>query len=691
MDKLKPLSDPTRAIKLHYEVRYTECDLADKRIESQPVLQMFFSNHCDRSIETGGVVNIKLDEDAVGAAKVYKGTLIGTLRREHSGIPSTAAIGLASYAVHRNDNGYACYVNVGTSHAYLSDIISEASAGSYDHAHDLVMRTVVVSGLEPVKKGTINLRVTKVELGGGLGNGSAVSSCLIRSDPAAAEAVVSNYIKACMELESALPDLLHNTERIRAPFDLSQVGIESTGQTFLPVAAFAIVETPHANDEYFYNAYERVMARRHLPLTAWHDFDAKEKARTMAQIVCYAVQSFDYIGDAVETTNRRANPSGMGGGRFERNHVGTDEFSSILSMLSGDCEDGAYGIYATLKAFIATPFPEEHPRYKALGAPLMEMQSLAANHYTYFMTLSVVHGAKIGDQEGWGAHMYGIMVPNEVVARGLEKTNGGQRLLQRMQPAVAPVNAASAEFTPTGPTASAVGLPFLFCEGTGRIDPIGYHDPILDHRRYIGMNMHSVAGIKKEIPHEEQGPSPFYYANLFGISGEWFERGINVGGFVFGTVPSPRSGDGTHGGGSGTLPLRGALFTDMLQCKDNLAIVPQPFIPEATMSVMREATALFPPPRPLVLDRSRPLAGKERDPQWDRFVKAVQGFQRDGPRPVQHYPSVDLFVRPHQYNEQVINAMIGDAAHMDRIYDASYEVEHITNTVYTYRVRLWIK
>ncbi|MBX9637294.1 MAG: hypothetical protein K2Q45_07065 [Nitrosomonas sp.] len=644
------MKDPSRLFKLDYTIKYVECDLADKRVESKPVLELFLSNHFVRNAETGGVVNIHLDEDNLD--KEYKGSLIGTLHRKHNDISPTAAIGLNTYAIHRNDSGYACYVNVGTSNARIGTIMRELQVkGQYDHTHDMIMRTTVVAGLEPVKKGVIELRVDRVQMGPGV-RLSHAASCL-QAPTQKIEESVSSYIGTSMELESTLPDLLPNTERIRAPYDLSQSGIESTGQTFLPVSAFAIEETPPANEEYFQNSFERVMARRNMKMSDYLDFDMKEKARTMAMIICYAVQSFDYIGDAVELGNRRDL-------RIGRQHVGTDEFANAFVTLSGDCEDGAKAINVSLKAFIATPM--ESPQ-------LREMQEIARTKYTYMMTLSVVHGAKIGDQEGWGAHMYGILVPNEMFTDGLSKSIQGKALLRQMEPAMEPVNATAMQ---------SERLPFMFCEGTGKIDPIGYKDPILDQRRYIAMNMRAAAGWKKEIPHEEYGPSPFYYANLFAISGALFDQGINVGGFIFGT----RAADG--------IVKRGILYTDMLQQKENFVIIPQPNIPEQTMQIMQEATALFPPPRALVLDRSKPLAGKEKHPLWDKFVSTVKSFQRDGPD-TKFHPSVDCFVRPHQFNETVINMMISEAAQMDRLYDAAYEVEHITNDVYTYRVRLWVK
>jgi len=306
---------------------------------------------------------------------------------------------------------------------------------------------------------------------------------------------------------------------------------------------------------------------------------------------------------------------------------------------------------------------------------LLEMQKMCREQYTFLMTLSVVHGAKIGDQEGFGAHMYGLLVPIETLKIAMSKSKEGKQIVDQLNLTNEP---ADVFVQGNIPARASERVPFMFCEGTGKIDPIGYKDPILEQRKYIAMHMRSVAGFKKEIPHEECGPSPFYYANLFAISDDLIEQGINVGGFVFAT----ETPDGQV--------KRGAFFTDMLQQKENLVVIPQPVIPEQTMQIMREAISLFPPPRPLVLDKTKPLAGLAKHPEWEKFVKAVKSFNRSGPD-TKFHPSVDCFVRPHQFNENVINMMIGEAAQMPLLYDAAYELEHITNDICTYRVRLWVK
>lgn len=229
-----------------------------------------------------------------------------------------------------------------------------------------MMKTVIVAGIEPVKKGSIRVKIDGVEFGSAINQtrdhllATALSAPLEQI-----ETNLNTYVHTCISAEMQIPDLLPNTSRIRAPMNFSEVGGEFTGNAFLPVASYAMVthpmcvcvlikwfqvETPPSNAEYFRNSYEMVMARRNMRPSDYHDFDEFEKARTMGLIISYAVQTFDYIGDAVELGNRRLDRV------FTRKHVGNEEFGHIWATLTGDCEDSGCGIFSTLKAFLNTEF-----------------------------------------------------------------------------------------------------------------------------------------------------------------------------------------------------------------------------------------------------------------------------------------------------------------------------------------------
>lgn len=663
--------DPAREVEISFQLKYTECDLAEERFENHPVLQLFYSNHFIRSRAGGGVLSIPLDEHHLN--KVYSGKLKATLSRKHTGIPERAAIGIDSYALHREKHGHPCFVNVGTTHAYMGDLVREVKAnGYYDHQHDLLMRTTIFGGGEQVKKGIIEFKVTKIELGPSV-NGLDTTASPLSAPVAQIESELTTYIQTTMNFEMQLPDLLDGTSRIRAPMDVSQVGIESTGGAFLPIAAFAMIEVPESNPDYFRNSFENILKRRRMHRSAFKGLSDHEKCRMMGLLVSYGIQSFDYIGDSVEKTNRH--------NRFiERIQEGTEEFSNIWTSLAGDCEDSAMGIYTQLKAFQKARFDQK------TDPELVEMQHIASE-YSPFLTLAVVHGQKIGDHEGRGAHMYLPLLPKHQVRACLERTAAGRQLLARSKPA------APRQLNPfMGKEADSVEdlmqrRPALFCEGTGHIDPLGYDDPIFDQRKYVAMNLPSMEGFKKEIPHQERAPSSFYLANLLGVNADFIEEGINVGAFVYGTVNpqyDPNDASNAHE------MCRGVLYTDMLKGSEKMAFMPQPIMAASTMSIIREANALNPPARPLILDKSKPMAGEDCHPVLESFVRHVKSLGRVGKRHPS-MPSVDVFIRPAQLDDHIVSMMQQDATSAPRLVDADYVKEMVTNHIYLYRLQLFIQ
>lgn len=730
-NRLTPLStrenghDPARAVKIDYELQYTECDLADERFENHPVLQLFYSSHLIRSEAHGGITNIPLDEHHL--SNVYRGSLSASLSRRHmDGIPARAAIGIDSYAVHYDQHGNQCFVNVGTSHAYLSDILEEVrTKGAYDHQHDLLMRTTIVGVGEQVKKGSIQLKVINVQLGPALHGASIVASPL-QAPIGAIETHIGEYIQQCMQMETALPDLLDGTERIRAPMDISQVGIESTGSSFLPIAAFAMIETPESNPEFFRNALSMVMKRRGMERKHFARLPEKEKCRYLGLMISFGVQTFSYIGDSVELGTSRKKQGGTFSERLLKAHAmwverasslseskrqnqGTEEFSNIWTTIAGDCEDSAMGINATLMAFRhQTQFdPRE-------DADLLELQKIACDYHA-FLTLAVVHGQKIGDHEGRGAHMFLELPPKHQVFAALERTASGRAFLQRLNPSTRTPDYTA--FTGDAISKDSLNLmqrrPSMFCEGTGHIDPIGESfpqekasqqllsselfcegeaigreapaDQLFPKRAYVAQNMNSISAFKTLIPHNEYGDSTFYLCNELAVNSDWV-KSTGIGAFVYGTVNPNYSPDDPSNAHEMS---RGVLYTDMLRNSPNMALMPQPPMSSELLSIIDEANALSPPPRPLVLDHSKPVLGEERNPLLDRFVQHVQSLERGSA--LKNQQSVDAYILPTQLNPNQIDAMINDAINATRLIEARYCKEQVTNTIYLYRLQLFIQ
>lgn len=667
---LRELEIPSRKVKIDFELKYVECDLADERLEHHPVVKLYLSAQMHRDKEIGGELNIHLDEHRL--EKVYKGTLQGQLKDEYTHLSPMAAIGIRSYVVHANDSGTPCYVNGGTTHAFLGEL----SSGKFDHKLDLMMHTVVVTGRDPIKKGTLELRVTNFELGSAV-KFAPIGACAMG---AMNEQVRSNrmrvYTDACMSLSASFRDTLKGTDRMQAPFSIEEAGLEFTGDSFLPVAAFAMqAEVPKSNVDFFWNAYERVMAHANYnAISDWYDFGPKEKARISASIVSYAIQTFDYIGDAFFTGNRSVQGSR---GALNSQKVGNEEFQGVgWETLAFDCEDGANGIKCTAAALCELDLSSSLVDKKKASI-LSELQDIMRNRYINMGTLSAVHGAKAGDQtEQLGAHMYDAFFPDHQFHAALARTPQGRELLERMN-----VEGKA----PTEQIAGVAGgagekLPHLVGEGTGPYDPYGVvNDPLLEARIYIAREMHSAAPFKKLIPHEPGKASPFYLALLSCSTDHVINKyGINVGSFICVNV-EPKSGALT----------RGVLFVDAINDKDNVGLVPAPPIPDEDMALIREIIALRPPPRPLILDKTKHMEGPDSDPHLDKLVALIKS--RGRPQGNRKLGSVDLFLRPHQWSAERANMMMRDAIRLDRIWDAEYEKEMITNNIWNWRLRLFVK
>lgn len=649
-----------RSVSLSYEFQYVECDLADKFAETLPVVQLFYDTHFERSERKGGIVSVPLDEDNADA--LYTGTLKAQVhRRRANRIPPTASIGLASWALRRNQFGFLCYIDAGTSHIKLGPVVEYFERNHrnepYECELDLVLHTTAPMGPRgpqrtgSVEKGKLLFRVTSIDM-------DAISFLPPLQSPLSApmedvSQSLMGYIESCLEQQSRLKDTIPGTARIHAPMDISESGVELTESMYLPVTAYAMFETPRSNLGYWCNVFERVMARQGMQTRDFHDFDLDSKAMTMAQMMIFEAETFDYVSDEVDRNNRRQRSYDAA------KRMGYENFGDATRTTSGDCEDSACTIQMTFRSFAAFKFP---PGQKAL----IEMQNIA-RQYVPMLTLAVVHGAKAEDDENApkGAHMYVTFLTKHQVQKALAKTPQGKQALQTL-----PWDH-DVEANPE--------LPTLFGEGTGMINPLGVKDPLLPQKRYLAQ-AGSLGGFKKEIPHERGAPSPFYLGNLLGITSEFFSRGGNVGGFVFGTVARKQ--------GSRAKITRGTYWTDVINQAETMALIPQPPINDTVMGIMREATALRVPPKAMVLNKESAL-GSETNALLDRLVQGVASMNRK--RGSGAGATVDIFMRPHQFDDNTISAVLEDMYLLDRVWKVDYELEHVTDALFQYRVMFSVR
>lgn len=697
-------------VKVKYTLKYTKCELADERVESDPVLVLYYDRHFERSENDGGIHTLALDEHDL--TKEYAGVLSGkAITLMGDSIPETACIGMTCYAKRRNEYENPCYTSAGTCHVRFGDIVQhfKKQPNKPFEAHlPLLMETTRLQG-SPVRKGRLLFRVDSLDMGSHVSM-VPMNQCILGAPLSQIDAVLENFINRRVANERRLEDTWPGITNVRAPMDISSAGIELTKRCCVPIEGFAMAERVPFNVEYFQNAYERTMIRRNLDpsMSSFASIDRAHQAEIMAEVCCFGAQSFDYISDTVDrskrTDGRRYDPSlKMPFEDFTRMrvvpaHSQTDDasikagISTVAmkntrvageAMAAGDCEDGD-GLNEDCFHGLSELGNLDAKKYPQL-AVLKEI----ASHYTYFSTLATVHGAKAEDQtEHIGAHMFGMLIPTHQLRAALMTNNIGAQVLEQL---------------PLPPAHTSAGLPTLFCEGTGRIRPMGpgptltvkecvrsavvegaldashpikNFDPLLAERMIVSKRMQSKGGFKVEIPHTYGVSSSFYLGHLLFVTSRFIDLGYNVGAMICGKI-DPETREIT----------RGATFVDILNQHENFALIPQEPIPEAVMNITREAVALQVPPHPFVLDKSKPMTGSEKHPVLERLKKRVNGFGRKGTSP---FGSVDIFVREHQFSAASMARMGDELAQLNPVYKLDYELEHITNEMHNYRVRIFM-
>lgn len=665
------------AIELDFTIKYLDCELADERVESKPVIRTYYDTHFERTESGDGILMTELDEHDL--SKVYGGTLKAKVERNKARIPMTACIGLASYAQRRNEFGMVCYTDAGSTHVKLADIFEGLKRNKqFKTELPLLMETTRIQADAPIEKGRIEFTVTRARVGKGIQFLSS-ENCIVCTSPES-QKQVADILDSRVAFESSMQDTWEGVQNVRAQMDISNVGVELTKTYFTPIEGFAIVNPLEINVDYFQNAFECSLRRRNLdPERDYKHLDVAHKAEVMAELCTFAAQSFDYISDSVDTNNRQS------GNRYDPHLKWSSEiFSDSGVMFSGDCEDGGKQIQVVHHhlANVLKIDPATHPH-------LSELQEYSRK-YVLGLTLATVHGAKADDNtEKIGAHMYALFIPKQQFKACLNNNPLGRELLPRL------------------PLADDTNLPTLFGEGTGRIRPLGTgptptwstvrntaraamrageigasanhpmsYDPLFNERRYVSMNMRSNGGLKMEIPHDIGAPSSFYLGNLMIVTNEFMQYGINVGAFICGKVDWEKK----------TI-TRGASFVDLINQHDTVAFIPMQPLSDAVVEITRESAALRTPPQSFILDHTKPMMGEKPNPLLERLKTNVAAMGRTGMAP---FGSVDIFMRPHQFNEGSIAHIEQDISQMERIFKVDYELEHITNAACVYRVRLFV-
>jgi hypothetical protein len=242
-------------------------------------------------------------------------TVSGSLSKAHREIPPTACIGLASFAWRENEFRVPCLLDTGTTHLALGDIVRDIqSKGQFEHDMPLVMHTA-----DYLVKGKIRIRIEPqhVQLGQvRIQDSVQINASLVGKS-------MLSYIQGTIQAGQQMQDTIRGTQNMRVPIDCSESGIEMTGNTPLPAAAYVMAETPRSNSRFWLNAYQTVMKRDGLRPEEWSRLNMEGKARTMALVASYLPQYLDYVSDTVVRN------TGI---------QGYENFDDSLTTWSGDCE-----------------------------------------------------------------------------------------------------------------------------------------------------------------------------------------------------------------------------------------------------------------------------------------------------------------------------------------------------------------
>jgi hypothetical protein len=325
-------------------------------------------------------------------------------------------------------------------------------------------------------------------------------------------------------------------------------------------------------------------------------------------------------------------------------------------------QDLATGILQSLNSLLEHEFPRQDQKY----GPLREIQTIAGQ-YIPPLSLDAVNGAQVADENApKGAHMNDNLIPVRMFRAWLQETPEGAALDKTLP----------FDTEPHGLDTSQ--LPFLVGEGTGMYEPLGYDNPVQEAMQYV-YSMPSLGNaFKKPITHAKNETSRFFIGSLTGMTDYFFKRGTHMGTFWYCTK-DPVTGALT----------RGARYADMIRGGVNrVAIQMHPAIPRDVYTVMNEATKIRVPPNDLILTKE-PEEQHAQNQYLDQLVSSVSEMGRTPGAP---HNKVPVYMRPYHLSSRLIGQMTREIeTQRPRIWKVTYDLEHVTDDVYGYKVCFYVQ
>jgi len=495
------------------------------------------------------------------------------------------------------------------------------------------------------------------------------------------------YIKDLMQVEMSFPNTFPQTANVRIPIYYGDVGMMRP--TPLPAAAYFMYKTPESNRLFWENNLKTVLARNGKVVSDVDTMSLTEQATVVGDMVCFVMQSFDYIADTVDCNRRFIKGlEGFIGRSIDRPYDPTqvaagERFGDSGRDKAGDCEDVGSGIGQTFSSLNKADFK---------GHPQLQRLQEVASQYIAIMTLDSVTAAAVraeDQKQKMGAHIKCNLFPkhyfNQCVEKGRHDT---QRAIRTNRTAYAQKMVSAMIGNSVDKVADKVcfanlkpwakDCPFIVCEGTGMFLTYGVdHDDIHNERAMVYKGMPSLAFCKKPIVHPPGAKSNFFKGSMVGFSNEWFDSGLaNVAGMWIGYTGAESS---EHGGGF----QRGVHFEELINKSERVSIVMHPEFTDRQMEYMRRATAIRVPPLDYILTKEGMAKQSKTEPTIDSLVQFTKSMNRK--RVVEQDPA-PVYFQTHQLTESIVNAIKNDIERNSYITDMSYVCEHITDWHHQYRV-----
>ena len=626
--------------------------------EHKPVIDCFLDARWDR------------EATRVHLKGTHEVTITGKLPHSTKALPVTAAIGFASFAWRNNDQGNPCLLDTGVTHIYLKEIEEGLKKGPYERNLKLVMNTA-----QRFEKGEIKVTFHKERFKPNAQILEHIGANMQHIGDSMVQFIQGNLLE-----EQKMRETIPGTERMRMPYDFSESGMQSTGGAPLPSSAYVLAEKPKTNTKYWENVFENVMRRDN---SKWSRLNLEGQARATVLMLAYCAQYLDYVGDTIDRNVRKVengkkcglyHDKRSGNFVYSKNLVeGYENFGDAITTWSGDCEDLATAIAQCKSAFEAHKFPEDAKYDK-----FRFMQTIS-RQYVNPLSLDVVHGAQVNQIATLGAHMNDNFIPIKQFKDEMSRTTEGRRLLKNVR------------------IEKTLDLPFMIGEGTGMYEPLGYDNPMAEAMRYVyqcpslapfkkpithkrfGVTKQSVQRVNNAIGDEQSTIGSFFVGSLIGMTDYFYLRGA--------TSPTSFWYCTQQDGGELT---RGATYNDMIFHPERVALRPQPDVPRPVMGLVEEAVKLRVPPRPLVLTKSH--EEHKTNKHLDRVVQGIKKLNRAPVRTgITPNAFVPVYIRPHQLSTDVANRIITDFTRLEHIYKVDYHLEEITDDIWGYQMKVYVK